>query len=199
MFITTNEKYQGGFVIQSYKGKISLVAARQGKDKTYLKFGAISGIHQCPYNDGVFGHLGSGVVRHGAAGVLYLPLHEGEAMTCKCGCGHPVSYPQKYYATPECRIKENARRTLAAYEHVKGEGWQYRRRTPEEIAANPKRHNRKLRDPQTKGRPVKEPFELFIMQKCSNCRKSFPIPPDEKRTTHYCPKCKGNWGSLAYA
>lgn len=41
MFIETNSKYGSGFVIQEYNGKISLVSARQGKDKVWLKFGEI--------------------------------------------------------------------------------------------------------------------------------------------------------------
>ena len=130
-------------------------------------------------------------------------MHEGEAMTdlnCKCGCGRGVNYPQRDYATPECRIAENARRAQAAYQPVKGQDWQYKRRVPEEIAPGIRRRG-KHRDVthKARGRPVNAPFETFIMQKCSNCQKSFPIPPDEKRITHYCPLCKGNWGTLSYA
>ncbi len=41
MFIITNEKYQTGFEIQNYKGRIQLVSGKQGRDKVFLKFGEI--------------------------------------------------------------------------------------------------------------------------------------------------------------
>jgi len=115
-------------------------------------------------------------------------MREGEAMTqCKCGCNQPVTWPQKYYATAECRILENARRTKYAYEPVKGPGWEYKRRSPEEIAANPRRHNRRMYDPQ-QGRKkeiaVKEPFEM--VKKCLKCSRPFPSTGKGNRLCSNC-------------
>jgi hypothetical protein len=41
MFIETNHQYGTGFEINEYKGKISLISARQGKDKVFQKWGEI--------------------------------------------------------------------------------------------------------------------------------------------------------------
>lgn len=41
MFIETNEKYGTGFEINEYKGKISLISARQYNGKVYQKWGDI--------------------------------------------------------------------------------------------------------------------------------------------------------------
>ncbi len=41
MFLETNTKYGTGFEIQEYQGRISLVAARQYKDKIFQKWGDI--------------------------------------------------------------------------------------------------------------------------------------------------------------
>ncbi len=41
MFIETDSKYQSGFEISNYRGKISLIAAREYKDKVYQKWGEL--------------------------------------------------------------------------------------------------------------------------------------------------------------
>jgi hypothetical protein len=41
MFIETNPQYGTGFEISEYKGKISLISAKQGKDKVFQKWGEI--------------------------------------------------------------------------------------------------------------------------------------------------------------
>ena len=40
-FFVTNEKYKEGFVLSEYKGRWQLIAAKQGTDKVFEKWGEI--------------------------------------------------------------------------------------------------------------------------------------------------------------
>ena len=40
-FFVTNEKYKEGFVLSEYKGRWQLIAAKQGSDKVFEKWGEI--------------------------------------------------------------------------------------------------------------------------------------------------------------
>ena len=114
---------------------------------------------------------------------------------CLCGCNQTVAYPQRKYATWECRIRQNVVRTLAGYQHVKVPGWQYHRRTAGEIAANPRRHNRNV-NPQSKGkkgRPAKQPFEMVSNKLCLKCDRPFP---SESKFDRVCPRCESCWGNI---